>query len=159
MELTRTDAVFSRIILVASFCAELKSHVKSQKNHKRSFWSKRATEPQGDPEGGHQERGPPPGAAGGGPHRQPVQAPRASSPDALWYLRPSGPKSYDPRRIFPETLPSSAAIRNRSLGVRSSYYGTLPGRGLRGDRRHHHHQHLSINHPWLLHPCVSNSLL
>jgi hypothetical protein len=29
--------------------------------------------------------------------------------------------------------------------------------GIWGDLHHHHHRCLSINHPWLPHPCVCNS--
>ena len=51
----------------------------------------------------------------------------------------------------------AAAILKPQIGIRSLCSGTLLGRGIGGDHHCHHHQRLSINHPWCHHPCVSNS--
>ena len=73
----------------------------------------------------------------GGSHPRVTGGPRPPPVPALWGTPRSPPtpiksspmqKPY-PRRIFPNTQQSSAAIADKFWGFRRSYSGTLPGRG------------------------------
>ena len=59
--------------------------------------------------------------------------------------------------VFPERSPLRRHHQKPYSGDQKLRSGTLPGRGIGGDHRHHHHRRLSINHPCFPHPCVSNS--
>ena len=65
----------------------------------------------------------------GGPRPLPASAPRESPHDALWPINCPRRKNPTPRRIFPNTIQSSAAIADKFRGFRRSCFGTLPGRG------------------------------
>jgi hypothetical protein len=142
----RTNAVFSRIVLVSCFCAEIQFSGKILENPaKILFYQKthgaRIRYEEGL--GGHHTtwwRGPSLVAPGCG---EATPAASLSSPSTYKYPLTWNYRGFDR---------SETAIRNQKL--RS---GTLPGRGFGGDLHHHHHRHLSINHPRLPHPCVSNS--
>ena len=53
---------------------------------------------------------------------------------------------------FHETLTELRRHREPSSEGQKLRSGTLPGRGFGVDRRHHHHQRFSINHPCFPHP-------
>ena len=63
------------------------------------------------------------------PRVGPAPAPRAPPRDALWTIYSSRRKNPNPRRIFPNTIQSSAAITDKFWGFRRSCSDTLPGRG------------------------------
>ena len=66
----------------------------------------------------------------GGPRPRPVHAPRAPPRVPLTPIKsPPTQKNSNTRRIFPNTQQSSAAIADKFRGFRTSYSGTLPGRG------------------------------
>jgi hypothetical protein len=157
IQLTRTNAVFSRIALVSRFCAEIQLSGKIPENMtKLLFYQKthRARIRDGEgPWGAHTTwwRGPGQAAPGGA-----VAAPSIASTPHSAYICPLTWKhrgfSVFPRKSSDAPPPLETTIRNQKLCS-----GTLPGWGFRGDHRHHHHRRLSINHPWFPHPCVSNS--
>lgn len=108
--------LFSAVVLVSYFCAEIKYRKKFKKKHNKSFWTKRLSEPEGDLQGAHR------------PHTTPRRGQGAAPRGCLlsWSVAwgclfactfPPDLKT-TPRRIFPETLPSSAAIQNPNSGDR-----------------------------------------
>jgi hypothetical protein len=157
LQLTWTNVVFSIIALVSCFCAEMRLSEKIPENTtKFLFYQKThgARRRDGEELGGRlttRGRGLGLVAPRGG-----ETTPAASSSPPFAYIYPST-WNYRGFGIFPiytsaAPPPSETAIQNQKL--RS---GTLPGQGFGGDLHHHHHWRLSINHPWLPHPCVSNS--
>ena len=158
MQLTRTNAVFSRTVLVSRFCAEIQLSGKSSKFMRKVLFfqktrgARRAS--QVDARGPQTlgRRGP-----GGG------RAALSSGPLG-WPPTPSSGllKGFDLKNArkkskSPETLQNAATSRNSVSGARSLRSGTPPGRGIVGDHHHHHHRRLSIDQPCFPHPCVSNS--
>ena len=77
MQLTRTNAVFSRIALVSCFCAESQVSGKFPKNIPEFLFSRRHTEPEDETEAGHEGPTPWASAAEAGPRRGVVWPPRA----------------------------------------------------------------------------------
>ena len=65
----------------------------------------------------------------GGPRPGVASAPRAPPHDALWPINHPRRENPNPRRIFPNTIQSSASIADKFRGFRTSCSGTLPGRG------------------------------
>jgi hypothetical protein len=157
IQLTRTNAVFSRIALVSCFCAKIQLSGKIPENtakflfYQKTQWARRRD---GEGLGARlTTRGRSPGLAtpGGG---KTTQAASSSPPFAYIYPSTWNYRGFDvfPRQSSAASPPSETVIQNQKL--RS---GTLPRQGFGGDLHHHHHRRLSINHPWLPHPCVSNS--
>jgi hypothetical protein len=52
MQLTRTNAIFSRIALVSRFCAEIQLSVKIWENIAKSYFTRRPMEPEDETERG-----------------------------------------------------------------------------------------------------------
>ena len=153
MQLTRTNAVFSRIVLVSHFCAGNQLLKKYQKNHKSAYFARRLPEP--EDEKGAASRAPTPRARAGGAlaaRGGGVADSATPSRPPLGYLAPPNLKNTITKSFPPETHRSAAATSKLNSGTRSSCSGTPPGRGIEGDHRHH----FSINHPCFPHPCVSN---
>jgi hypothetical protein len=158
MQLTRTNAVFSRTVLVSRFCAEIQLSGKSSEFMQKVLFSQNI---------GGARRASQVGARG--PHtlgrRGPGGARAALVCGGLgWPPTPSfglliafDLKTHGEKSKSPETLQNAATSRNSVAGARSLRSGTPPGRGIGGDHRHHHRQRLSIDQPCFPHPCVSNS--
>jgi hypothetical protein len=105
MQLTRTNAVFSRIALVSRFCAQIQLLVKIWENIAKSYFTRRATEPEDETTRGWEAATPPGGAAQAWP-RPPIMRPPRPSP------RPLLPPTYTlwPERsgglaFFPDRVP------------------------------------------------------
>ena len=158
MQLTRTNAVFSRTALVSRFCAEIQLSGKTSEFMQKALFSQNT-------DGARRSSK----VEARGPHtirRHGLGGARA----ALWcgpLGRPPTPsfgllirldlKTHGKKSKSPETLQNAATSRNSASGARSLRSGTPLGRGIGGDHRHHHRQRLSINQPCFPHPCVSNS--
>ena len=158
MQLTRTNAVFSRTVLVSRFCAEIQLSGKSSEFMQKALFSQNT-------DGARRTSK----VEARGPHtirRRGLGGGRA----ALWcgpLGRPPTPsfglyiafdlKTHGEKSKSPESLQNAATSRNSVSGARSLRSGTPPGRGIGGDHRHHHHRRLSIDQQCFPHPCVSNS--
>src|SRR3954466_10188308 len=70
MQLTQTNAVFSKIAMVSCFCAEINFREKYQKIYQKLYFPRRLTEPEGEkrktPEWARQDPGAGPGLAAPG---------------------------------------------------------------------------------------------
>jgi hypothetical protein len=157
IQLTWTNAIFSRIALVSHFCAEIQLSIKireklakilfHQKTHKARRWT------EGEAWGLHTHRGHDlalavPAYCEGGSAVS-LTPPSAYIYPLTWKYREDG---VFPRKTSAVLPPLETMIWNQKL-----HSGTLLGRGFRGDLHHHHHRCHSIDHPWLPYPCVSNS--
>ena len=155
IQLTRTNAVFSRIALVSRFYAENQLSEKSVENMEKSIF-KRGTHGTRRPSGGGRRgahttwwRG---WAQAAPPHGV---ATSATPPTPLRdYKTPFDLKTEGDSTIAPETLQNAAATEN-PISDQKLRSGTLPGRGIGGDHRRHRHRCFSIDHPCFPHPCVS----
>ena len=158
MQLTRTNAVFSRTVLVSRFCAEIQLSGKSSEFMQKALFSQ-------NNDGARRTIK----VEARGPHTIGRRGPGGARA-ALWcgpLGRPPTPsfglfigldlKTHGEKGKSPETLQNAATSRNSVAGARSLRSGTPPGRGIGGDHRHHHHRRLSIDQPCFPHPCVSNS--
>ena len=86
-----------------------------------------------------------------------VWCPQAPPRSPLAAISSSWRETYGGFEAFPGRSPLRCHHAKPYSGDQKLRSGTLPGRGIGGDHRHRHHQHLSINHPWFPHPCVSSS--
>jgi hypothetical protein len=147
IQLTRTNAVFSRIALVSCFYAEIRLLGKIVENTaKFIFYQKTHGARRRDGEG----------LGGRLTTREATPAASWSPPFAYIYPLTWNYRGFGvfPRYTSAAPPPSETAIRNQKL--RS---GTLPGQGFGGDLHHHHHRRLSINHPWLpIHVWVNSAV-
>ncbi len=147
IQLTRTDAVFSRIVLVSTFCAENQLSGKIPENMPKILFHPKTPGARirdgEEPWGGHTTcwRGPGQAVPGGG-----VGPPGTPSASLFAYKEPSdlklrGVRRFSRRSSAPPPPPDSTKQHQKL------HSGTLPGRGIGGDYRHHHHHRFSINHP------------
>ena len=158
IQLTRTNAVFSRTALVSRFCAEIQLSGKSSEFMQKALFyqnidgARRAKEVEA--RGPHTIRRRGPGGARAALWCGPLGWPPTPPFGLLigFDLKTHGEKSKSP-----ETLQRAATSRNSVSGARSLRSGTPPGRGIGGDLHRHHRQRLSINQQCFPHPCVSNS--
>ena len=152
LELTRTDAVFSRIAFgVFCLCRVQKFTENSRKIRKSIFEGK-------EPRSQKTTRGGTPGAGAGptcgwGPGR-PCPWDLTSRPPFAYKL-PFDLKTRAPEHFFQKPYGALPPSRNLNSGSRIAVPTPCPS----GDRRHRHRQRLSINHPCRPPPCVSSSLL
>jgi hypothetical protein len=102
IQLTRTNAVFSRIALVSCFCAEIWLLGKILQN---SYFTRRPTEPEDETERGWEPGSPPGGATQAWPCPPVVRPPRPSP-------RPLLPHTYT---LWPEKSGGSAFFLHRLL--------------------------------------------
>ena len=158
MQPTRTNAVFSRTVLVSRFCAEIQLSGKSSEFMRKVLFyqntdgARRASREEA--RGPHTlgRRGP------GGGRAALACGPLGRPPTpSFGLLNAFDLKTHGEKSKSPETLQNAATSRNSVSGARSLRSGTPPGRGIGGDHRHHHHRRLSIDQPCFPHPCVSNS--
>ena len=160
MQLTWTNAVFSRIALVSSFCAEKSTFEKNSENNCDRHISPEDLRSQKGSRRGHTRQPRHSWARLGVGPRPSVAWPPRSPPDApLWTIYCPWPKY---RGGFDHISRNTSTLRRRRdlySGDQKFRSGTLPGRGFGGDHHHRHHHRLSINHQWFPHPCVSSSLL
>ena len=132
MELTRTDAVFSRIVLGSYFCAEIKVFGKIWKNSRNYIFVEDPRIQKGTAGASHS------------PHTPPGRGPGLATPGAHLARRwlgwrhpfrlftPFDLKTPEPSIVFPEKIQSAAATSKPNSGTKSSCSGTLLGRGLQG---------------------------
>ena len=146
MQLTRTNAVFSRTVLVSRFCAEIQLSGKSSEFMQKALFSQNT-------DGARRTNQ----VEARGPHtirRRGLGGARA----ALWcgpLGRPPTPsfglligldlKTHREKSKSRESLQNAATSRNSVSGARSLRSGTPTGRGIGGDHRRHHHRRLYIN--------------
>ena len=139
MQLTRTDAVFSRIALVSTFCAENQLSGKIPENMPKIIFHQKTPGARirdgGGLGPGHTTwpRGLGLAAPGGG-----LAALDSPSVSLFTYklpfdLKTQGGRRFSRRSSAPLPPPDSTKQHQK---LRS---GTLPGRGIGGDQRHHHH--------------------
>src|SRR3954447_5169650 len=124
IKLTRTNAVFSRIALVSSLCAETQLLGKYETNLYKVFLDQKTH----------------------GAKRKIAEGPRGahSSFDLKLPYNLKTPKIVgDDEKEFR----SAATFPKPKIGIRSLRSGTRPERGIGRDHHRHHHQRLSINHP------------
>ena len=154
MQLTWTDAVFSRNALVSSFCAENQLSGKIPENTPKILFHEKTPGARRRDGGGlgpgHTTwpRGLAQAAPGGG-----LAAPDTPSVSLFAYKKPSnlktlgggGVRRFSKRSSAPPPPPDSTKQHQK---LRS---GTLPGRGIGGDHHHHHHHRFSIDHPCFPH--------
>ena len=156
IQLTRTNAVFSRIALVSRFYAENQLSGKSVENMEKSIFNRGthgAKRPSGGgPRGAHTTRwrgwaqaAPPHGVATSATPPTPLRDYKT-----LFDLENRGGFDHCSKNHSRTPPPPKTLFRDQKL--RS---GTLPGRGIGGDQRHHRHRRFSIDHPCFPHPCVS----
>ena len=84
MQLTRTNAVFSRIALVSCFCAESQSFGKIPEKLQKFYFLRKLTEPEDEAETAHGGPTRTLGAAQVGPRRGLVWPPRVAPDAPLW---------------------------------------------------------------------------
>jgi hypothetical protein len=120
MQLTRTNAVFSRIALVSRFCAEIQLSVKIRENHQKSDFTRRPMEPEDETEWRHEASTHTGGAAQPWPIPPGVKAARPSP-------RPLLPPTYTPlpenireTAFFPDRLPLRRRHQKPRFGTRNS---------------------------------------
>jgi hypothetical protein len=105
MQLTWTNAIFSRIALVSRFCAEIQLSVKIRENIAKSYFPRRPTEPEDETERGWEAATPPGSAAQAWPRQGVVRPPQPPSRAALpptytlWPER-SGGSTFFPDRVL-----------------------------------------------------------
>ena len=158
-KLTRTDAVFSRAACMVLLCAGKrifrylrKIHEKSQKIHapegtRSQKWGQRGARGCPGALWVRPHPGPRRGSPGWGPH------PLVPYFASYFYSQRGNPRS---EVLFAVFCRGAAATLCSSSGGLIWRLNWPPERE---DRRHRHHHHHSIIPPWLLLPCVSNSLL
>jgi hypothetical protein len=105
MQLTRTNAVFSRIALMSHFCAEIQLSVKLGKILQKFNFTRRPTEPEDETERGQEATTQPGGAAQAWPR-----------PPVVWPPRPSPrPLLLPTYTLWPERSGGSVFFPNRLL--------------------------------------------
>ena len=102
------------------------------------YWTNKERSQKGDP-GGAQPSGGSHLRVTGGPRPPPACAPRRPPRDALWHINHPRRENPNSRRIFPNTIQSSAAITDKFWGVQKVLFRHPAGTGI--DRRSHLHQH------------------
>jgi hypothetical protein len=120
IQLTRTNAIFSRIALVSCFCAEIQLSGKSRKILQKSYFTRRPMEPEYETERG-QEGTTPPGGAGQAWSRQGVVWPPQPSPRPL--LTPiytMWPENIGSSAFFPDRVPLHRHHQKPRFGTRNS---------------------------------------
>jgi hypothetical protein len=148
IQLTQTNVVLSRIALVSHFCVEIQLSGKIPENiAKLLFYQKThgARRRDGEePRGAHTtwchalgQAAPGGGVAASSTALSP---PFAYIKSLTWKQR-----GFD---IFPRYSSATPPPPETSRWNQKLHSGTLSGRGIGGDHRHHHHRRLSINHPW-----------
>ena len=158
-KLTRTDAVFSRAACMVYLCAGKRIFRYLRKFQEKSQKIHAPGGPLCQKRGQRAARGAP-GALLARPHpwrRQEAAWEGPPPSDALpWLL-------FIPVARKPQKRSRFSSFRRGAAATLCSSSGGLIWRLIwppeRGDRRHRHHHHHSILPPWLLLPCVSNSLL
>jgi hypothetical protein len=120
MQLTRTNAVFSRIALVSRFCAEIQLSAKIRENIEKPYFTRRPSEPENKTEWGWEATTQPGGAAQSWP-RPPVVWPPWPSPRPL--LPPTytlWPKRSGGSTFFPDRLPLRCRHQKPRFETRNS---------------------------------------
>ena len=112
MQLTRTNAVFSRIALVSSFCAEIQLSVKILEIWQKSYFARRLTEPEDETEKSHEGPTPGLGAAQARPRLGVVWPPPTSFRPLLLLYDAPWPKNRGRSTFFQREFRFAAATRN-----------------------------------------------
>ena len=148
----RTDAVFSRIALVSTFCAENQLSGKILENMPKILFHPKTPGARirdgEEPGGGHTTcwRGPGQAAPGGGV--VPLGTPSAS---LFAYKEPSDLKNLGGSTFFQKKFRSAATTEGEIRGTESLCFGTLPGRGSAPEPSPSISTIISIDHPCFPH--------